>query len=319
MVNWLKSKTKTVYLNKFYFIIFVVSLIVLMCFDRMLKTVLTTIAALLGKANHCTQGSYTVRFDLLANLSTYSKSLTIATFAVAALGGMTSANAKTLFTDTSITALYGTQYERQPINDDKNTLTTMTLEHASTHTWGGVFFFVDRHQGDEDASGKNFRETYGELAPKLKLATFDNSFIKQVNLAGQYEFGSNSSGFSQDNYLLGVGVDLDIPIPGMKYASASLYHAFNDDTFSDADDQQITLTYGWEKNNFVVDGYVDYSFNNDDKKDSLHINPQIKYNLQEVLGIDNRIEVGMEYSYWKNKYGFDNTQNAPSALVKYHF
>ena len=105
----------------------------------------------------------------------------------------------------------------------------------------------------------------------------------------------------------------------MKYASASLYHAFNNDTYSKADDQQITLTYAWEKNDFLVDGYVDYSFNNDDKKDSLHINPQIKYNLQKVLGIDNRLEVGMEYSYWKNKYGTDVTQNAPSALIKYHF
>ena len=51
-------------------------------------------------------------------------------------------------------------------------------------------------------------------------------------------------------------------------------------------------------------------------KDQLHINPQIKYNLQEALGIDNRIEVGMEYSYWKNKYGTEFPQNTPSALVK---
>ncbi|MGO2734261.1 MAG: hypothetical protein ACTH95_07935, partial [Psychrobacter sp.] len=54
-------------------------------------------------------------------------------------------------------------------------------------------------------------------------------------------------------------------------------------------------------------------------KDQLHINPQIKYNLQDTLGIDNRLEVGMEYSYWRNKYGSDQTQNTPSALVKLHF
>ena len=250
------------------------------------------------------------------SLKSIKKPLTCAIVAIAALGAMSSSQAKMLFGGTSISALYGTDYELVP----EETLTTMTLEHASTHTWGGVFFFVDRHQGKENAAGKEFKETYGELAPKLKLATFDNSFIKQVNLAGQYEFGSNSSGFSQDNILVGVGVDLNVPIPGMKYASASIYHAFNDDTFSDADDQQITLTYGWEKSNFVVDGYVDYSFNNDDKANQLHINPQIKYNLQEVLGIDNRLEVGMEYSYWKNKYGNDGVdQNAASALVKYHF
>ena len=179
-----------------------------------------------------------------------------------------------------------------------------------------MFFFVDRHQGASDSDNNKYKETYGEFAPKFKLQTFDDSFIKQVNLAGQYEFGSNSTGFSQDNYMVGVGADLNVPIPGMKYASASIYHVFNDNT---DDDQQITLTYGWETNNFVIDGYVDYSFNNDDLKDQLHINPQIKYNLQDTLGIDNRLEVGMEYSYWRNKYGSDQTQNTPSALVKLHF
>lgn len=267
-----------------------------------------------------------MRFDLLTSLPThiqssakssktklsYLKPLSVAAAAVMALGTMTGAHAKMLFTDTSISVLYGSDYELVA----EETLITVTLEHASTHTWGGVFFFVDRHQGADDIENNRFRETYGELAPKLKLATYDNSFIKQVNLAGQYEFGSNSTGFSQDNYLVGVGADLNVPIPGMKYASASLYHVFNDNT---DDDQQITLTYGWEKNNFVVDGYIDYSFNNDDLKDSIQINPQIKYNLQDVLGIDNRLEVGMEYSYWKNKFGSDLTQNAPSALVKFHF
>ncbi|WP_372845031.1 DUF5020 family protein [Psychrobacter sp.] len=254
-----------------------------------------------------------MRDHLSINLPLITKPLTCVLVAMAAFGAISSAQAKVLFTDTSISALYGTDYELVP----QETLTTVTLEHASSHNWGGVFFFVDRHQGKEDTAGKEFKETYGELAPKLKLATYDNSFIKQVNLAGQYEFGSNSNGFSQDNYLVGVGADLNIPIPGMKYASASIYHAFNENT---DDDQQVTLTYGWEKNNFVVDGYVDYSFNNDDAKNQLHINPQLKYNLQEVLGIDNRLEVGMEYSYWKNKYGVDGVdQNAASALVKFHF
>jgi hypothetical protein len=245
------------------------------------------------------------------NLS-FIKPLATALVATMALGAMSSSHAEMLFSDTSVSLLYGDDYEL--VEDGE--LTTITLEHVSAHTWGGVFFFVDRLQGASDSENNKFKETYGEFSPKLKLQTFDDSFIKQVNLEAQYEFGSNSSGFSQDNYLVGIGADLNVPISGMKYASASLLHAFNDNT---ADDQQITLVYGWEKNNFVVDGFVDYSFNNDDTKDQLHINPQIKYNLQDVLGIDNRLEVGMEYSYWKNKYGTDETQNSPSALVKLHF
>ena len=265
-----------------------------------------------------------MRFNLIAkthihlakNKLYHLKPLFIAAATIGALGSLTSAQAKTFFTDTSISALYGTDYELA----EDGELTTVTLEHASAHSWGGVFFFVDRLQGASDANGTRAKDIYGELSPKFKISDYSNGLIKQVNLAGTYEFGSNTNGFEQDNFLVGIGADLNIPIDGMKYASATLYHAFNDDTFSDADDQQITLTYGWEKSNFVIDGYVDYSFNNDDKANQLHINPQIKYNLQEMLGIDNRIEVGMEYSYWKNKFGVDGVnQSVPSALVKFHF
>ncbi|WP_296402364.1 DUF5020 family protein [Psychrobacter sp.] len=241
------------------------------------------------------------------------KSVMLATVTIGSLGLMSTAQAKTFFSDTSISALYGSDYEL--VEDGE--LTTVTLEHVSAHDWGGVFFFVDRHQGDKNDEGATFKETYGELSPKFKLGNYKNGLIKQINLAGTYEFGSNSSGFSQDNYLVGIGVDLNLPIPNMKYASATLYHAFNDNT---DDDQQITLTYGWEKNNVVLEGYVDYAFNNDDREDNIHINPQIKYNLQDALDIDNRLEVGVEYSYWNNKYGIDGVnQSAPSALVKFHF
>ncbi len=263
-----------------------------------------------------------MRSNLLAYHSiktkkSYIKPVITAAAIVALSTAATGAHAKVLFTDTSLSLLYGNDYELAKDGE----LTTLTLEHASTHTWGGVFFFVDRLQGASDDEASRAKDIYGELAPKFKVATFNDGFIKQVNLAAQYEFGSNSSGFSQDNYLVGVGADLNVPISGMKYASASLYHAFNNNSGSnDGDDQQVTLTYGWEKNNFIIDGYVDYSFNNDDLEDQLHINPQIKYNLQEALGIDNRVEVGIEYSYWKNKFGLDGVnQSVPSALVKVHF
>lgn len=261
-----------------------------------------------------------MRFNSTINSS--MKPLAIVAAAVIAMGAMsTSANAKRFFSDTSISLLYGENY-KNAINDNDQEITTVTLEHASAFDWGGLFFFVDRLQGNEDENaGSRSKDIYGEVAPKFKISNYSNSFIKQVNLAGQYEFGTSQSGFEQDNFMVGVGADLNVPIDGMKYASASVYHVFNNDTFSDADDQQITLTAAWEKNNFLVDGYIDYSFNNDDKANQLHINPQIKYNLQEVLGIDNRIEVGMEYSYWKNKFGNNNDidQNVASALVKVHF
>lgn len=224
------------------------------------------------------------------------------------------AAAKTLFSDNSISILHGEDYELVP----EKTLTTMTLEHVSGHTWGGLFFFVDRHIGKTENS-KKFHETYGELSPKFTLfKPADGGFIKAVNLAGTYEHGSNSNGFSQDNALVGLGVDLNIP--GMKYASISAYRAFNHNTFNSNDDNQITLTYGWTNNNVTLDGYVDYSFDNEGSEDQLHINPQLKYNIGSLFGTSNKIDAGIEYSYWQNKFGVkDKDQNAVSGIIKAHF
>lgn len=288
-----------------------------------------------------------MRFDSTTQVtkSTFIKPLAAAAITIIALGTMsTAAQAKTLFKDTSITALHGGGFKMVPNNESTN-LSTVTLEHASTHDWGGIFMFVDRHQGEKydyptfekmkdkdgkfikDADGnfigkegsgsKRYKETFGKISPKFKIAQFNDGLIKQVNLAGVYEFSSNSKGFGQDNYWVGVGADLNLPVPGMKYASATLYHAFNE---TKPDDQKITLTSAWERDNFLIDGYVDFSFNNDDIENNIHFNPQIKYNIQPMLGIDNRLEVGVEYDYWKNKFGIDGVnQNAVAALVKYHF
>jgi nucleoside-specific outer membrane channel protein Tsx len=59
---------------------------------------------------------------------------------------------------------------------------------------------------------------------------------------------------------------------------------------------------------------------------NLHFNPQVKYDLGKALNIGaKQLYVGVEYDYWKDKYGIDDTrafttnQNVTSFLVKFHF
>lgn len=222
--------------------------------------------------------------------------------------------AKTIWSDNSISLLHGTSYKLVP----EETLTTMTLEHASGHSWGGLFYFVDRHFGEDGENGKQFKETYGEISPRFYLKKFDGGVIKSINAMATYEHGSNSGGFSQDNLLVGFGADVNIS--GMKYTTVAIYQVFNSNPFNTESDQQLTITYGWTKNNITVDGYVDYSFNNEKSEDQLHINPQFKYNIGSLFDTTKKVDFGIEYSYWKNKFGRkDENQSAVSALLKVHF
>ncbi len=241
---------------------------------------------------------------------------TLLTLAVASALSV-SAQAEQFWSDNSLSVLQGSDYEFNKDNKESN-LTTMTLEHVSGHSWGNVFAFVDRHVAGD------FQETYAEITPSFTLAKMDG-VVSSVNAVITYESGSTKgAGFdvSQDNYLYGVGTDLKIP--GMDFAGATLYYAANKVNGAGNNDKQITLTYGVSEGNFALDGYIDYSFDNNEDNginnvDNFHFNPQITYNLGPALGASNKIKLGVEYSYWDNQFGNDGQdQNAVSLILKAH-
>jgi nucleoside-specific outer membrane channel protein Tsx len=227
---------------------------------------------------------------------------TLLTLAVASALSV-SAQAEQFWADNSVSALYGSSYAA-PFAGDENTYTTVTLEHVSGHSWGGLFYFMDHHAGTDENS------TYFEISPKFTLAKMDG-MVSAVNLAYTMESGGAST-----NHLFGLGADLKVP--GMNFASVTLFQAKNEGA---DDDNQITLTYGASFGDINIDGYVDYSFGSDTNEDNYHINPQITYNIAPMLGIKNKVKVGIEYSYWgADKFGVENggEQNAVSLLVKAH-
>lgn len=228
------------------------------------------------------------------------------------------AHAEQYWADNSLSLLYGGNYKMISADEDSEAR-TMTLEHVSGHSWGGVFLFIDRIQTVDDS----YRETYGELSPSFFLKKFDNGFIKSVNAEFTYEFGSSttdpSSTFSQDNYLAGVGLDFNIP--GMDFFKATVYHAWDNNTFGRAEDDQLTLSYGWHYGQVYIDGFLDFTPSKGSQKETeLNFTPQITYDFGPMLGLKNKVKVGVEYAYWKNKFGdgLKETQNNVSLLVKWH-
>jgi nucleoside-specific outer membrane channel protein Tsx len=228
---------------------------------------------------------------------------TLLTLAVASALSM-SAQAEQFWADNSVSLLNGSSYE---FTDE--TLTTMTLEHVSGHSWGGLFYFVDRHNGG------GFTETYGEFSPTFTLSKMDG-VISSVQLAYTYEFGQNAFG-GFDNDLVGVGAN--IKVPGFDFFSATIFRALNDG--ADTDDNQLTLAYGASFGDITIDGFMDYAFGseNDGVEDSMNLTPQITYNVGPMLGLKNKVKVGVEYSLWTNQFGIDGQdQSAVSLLLKAH-
>ncbi|MCH2157466.1 MAG: ion channel protein Tsx [Oleiphilaceae bacterium] len=237
------------------------------------------------------------------------------------------AQAEQFWADNSITVLHSADYFNVGYNfgapNKTQEMTVMTIEHASGHDWGDAFFFVDRLNGKGSAS--SFNETYGELSPRFSLSNLAGSDlsvgpIKDVLLATTYEFSSNSTGFSQDNYLYGVGLSWDLP--GFAFFGTNVFYADNE---NNKDDVQLTVTYGVPFAvagvDFMFDGYFDWSSAEADHASDFHFNPQLRADVGKFMGITkSKLEVGIEYSYWSNKFGVksDENESAVSGLIKYH-
>ena len=230
----------------------------------------------------------------------------------------------------SLTYLWGKNFQVNPSIQQ-----TLTFEHADSWKYGDNFFFLDRifYNGKEDGNvGPN--TYYGEFTPRLSLGKiFDQKFefgpIKDVLLAMTYEFGEGDT----EAYLIGPGFDLNVP--GFDYFQLNFYQRFPEGSRAGRGVWQITPVWSYTlplgNSDVLIDGYMDWVVDNDQNSRgtyhaNLHFNPQVKYDLGKALNWGaKQLYVGIEYDYWKNKYGiedsgsFKTNQDTASLLVKYHF
>jgi nucleoside-specific outer membrane channel protein Tsx len=231
----------------------------------------------------------------------------------------------------SLTYLYGQNFEVNPSIQQ-----TLTFEHADGWKYGDNFLFVDNifYNGKKD-SGVGNNTLYGEFSPRLSMGKiFDKKFelgpIKDVLLAATYEFGEGDV----ESFLIGPGFDLSLP--GFDYFQLNFYKRYNEGHRAGYGAWQITPVWSYTipvgKSDILIDGFMDWvvdSKKSDSKGDyhsNLHFNPQIKYDLGKAINLpEKQLYVGIEYDYWTNKYGiedsrnFNTDQNTASLLVKVFF
>ncbi len=234
------------------------------------------------------------------------------------------------WTDTSVTALFGTGFEVDP--EDQ---TTLTVEHANGWKYGDFFFFNDLiyYNGDDNGLSEEW-SYYGEVSPRFSLNKITGSdlsvaFIKDWLVATCYEYGELAGDdFGLQYGLVGAGVDLDVPF--FDFLQINVYQRINLKS-GDGDTVQVTpvwkMSFPMGESQLIFDGFIDWVVNDDGTySKNLHVCPQVKADLGVYFGMDaGALLVGSELDYWTNKYGiedsdaFDTDQFAVSGLVQYHF
>ncbi len=270
------------------------------------------------------------------------RSLTTAALAAGFILSSQAMASPMLWQNNSLTYLYGKNFAVDSAGGKEGDIQqTITFEHASGWTWGDMFLFVD-NKWYNGISGSDGHTYYGEFSPRLslgKISGADLSFgpIKDVLISATYERGeSQDDGTPNQNYLLGPAVDL--AIPGFDRFALNTYYRKPDGTTGKPSGQwQITPTWAITipvgKSDILFDGYIDWVVNDKGSKakgdylaKNLHINPQVKYDLGKALDYTpGKLYVGIEYDYWSNKYGiedssaFNTDNNVTNFIVKAHF
>jgi len=227
-------------------------------------------------------------------------------------------SADQIWSDFSVSYLRGEDY-LNPFAGYEYGSKGITIEHASGHNWGSTFTFVDALTNDDGSAD----EIYGEIGANVDVAKLEYGVINSLYLAGQIEHQAATSGFT--NYLYGFGVGL--VVPGADYFNVVYYRRINDKLvdIQKADHNQISINWSFESGNFRFDGFWDIVDATHNKFGSVAsgflLSPQLKYNIGPALGMTSgRLDVGLEYVYWKNKFGIDgqDEKNA-NLLIKWHF
>lgn len=209
--------------------------------------------------------------------------------------------------------LRGSDYE---LSDPDGTI--ITFEYANQWSHGDFFMFVDATRfsdGEKDA--------YGEISPRFSLgkiaaADLSSGIIQDWYLATTIEMGE--AGLR--TYLAGIGIDL--ALPGFSFANANLYLRHNPDL--DDDTWQITLAWQYpfsiDQTKLVTEGFADITGDADPGFENNHyIAPRLLVDVSKLVNLKpENLWLGVEYSYWTNKYGVDGVnERAIQAQLKWVF
>ena len=225
--------------------------------------------------------------------------------------------------------------------------TIITFQHAGGWEYGDNFFFMDysRYSVNNDANFPvaDSSELYGEWYSNFSLSAIsgnDLSFgpVKDIGVVAGFNFAPEV-----DSAWILPGVRFALDLPGFAFAQIDVtgyIHqgggSADSPVFTVVDeDSSFMIDFAWAypfkigSTSWSIEGHLEYidgrtqvnNFGTTELESWILFQPQIRLDLGEVLGQKaQRLFVGVEYQYWKNKLGEKGTDdNAAQLLAVWRF
>lgn len=161
---------------------------------------------------------------------------------------------------------------------------------------------------------------------------FSFGFIKDANLNAGYNFGSKNSAFGSNPKVLtyGLGVELDMPkfsyfnVDIAAFRDVGTYSGFGGGKLCGRNSTTYQITPYWSAPirmgnfRFVFDGYMDIIGAHGSCSQQVLTQIQLKLDVGNFWGKPDSVYMGIEYQYWKNKFGNSaNTERVPQFVINW--
>lgn len=220
------------------------------------------------------------------------------------------------WSSTQLEWLHGTAYH-EPFNPQAVTKDILTFQHADGHSYGRNFLFVDFLQSDR--TDRHATEIYGEgysslSLNKLGITGFSSGAIRDINLTVGLNYGHKTYPTHTVNpRVLLPGVTVDFNAPGFNFLSVDFLAYIDRGLFAGQNNGCHTtgwqVTPAWEhpfaigSENFVFEGFVDVIGRHGACSAQVLSQPRLRWDIGRHFGAPNHLYIGMEFQYWRNKYG----------------
>jgi hypothetical protein len=287
----------------------------------------------------------------MKNLGTTVRSIAAGAAAIAVMGAWAGSAAAAEWSDTYIGWRYGNKF-REPFNPQNISKNILNLSHVSGYKYGTNYFNVDLLMSDsKDPStvgGSGAQEAYVVYRNTVALSKVTGKEYKYGGVVRDFggTFGldwntKNDFGYGSKKRMLVLGPTVMMDVPGflnislvaLKESNAPVGHPSR---YTYKTHPALTAAWGIPigSSPFSFEGFALYIASKGKNEFGGGTKPETNFDAQIMLdvgtvtgGPKGTFKVGLEYQWWKNKFGNDASGPAgsgafaktPMIRAEYHF
>jgi len=286
----------------------------------------------------------------------FHRHLSLIAAAALVAGGLAAPAQAADWSDTSMGYRTGSKFA-EPFNGKDITKNIVNLNHVSGYKYGSNFFnadFLFSDKIDPAAKGSNngAQEVYVVYRHTLDLekvtgTAFKFGPVRGVGATAGFDFNTKTdAGYNSKKQMYVAGPTLMMDVPGFLNVSLLALRESNApySTFSGVStprkwyDTHAMLSASWgiplgQDTGFSFEGFANLIASKGKNEFGVatapetNIDAQVMYDLAALTGSKGKFKVGLEYQYWKNKFGNDTggvagkgaTARTPMLRAEYHF